>query len=375
MRTSGKSRGNTLTPQIFKPTIMRKIMTEKKMSTKISMTNTKQEMLKAYNALLKEMEEREKAELKPEKRLEEKEANQVVQMADSLSSEGVAREISNLKIEIGKMLARISDGLEQEVNKYRDINKAVEVKEKEFREFYEIEHSASTLAALIEAQSQKRQEFESEMARRKDELDQEIRTVSVRWEKEKKEHDARVREENAEEKKRREREREEFDYGFEREQQLARDAFEDEKADLEKEIQTRKEELTRREETIAEKENELNELRARAAAHPKEMEAAVNKATKEATDRINLGAKTREELMKKDFDGQRNVFLTQIDSFEKTVKEQCNQISKLSQQLEKAYQKVQDIALKAVDVPSNVKSLDSLQQFMTEQTRKQSQER
>lgn len=137
----------------------------------------------------------------------------------------------------------------------------------------------------------------------------------------------------------------------------------------------RKEELTRREETIAEKENELNELRARAAAHPKEMEAAVNKATKEATERINLGAKTREELMKKDFDGQRNVFLTQIDSFEKTVKEQGNQISKLSQQLEKAYQKVQDIALKAVDVPSSVKSLDSLQQFMTEQTRKQSQER
>lgn len=350
-------------------------MTEKTMSTKISMTNTKQEMLKAYNALLKEMEEREKAELKPEKRLEEKEANQVVQMADSLSSEGVAREVSNLKIEIGKMLARISDGLEQEVNKYREINKAIEVKEKEFRELYEIEHSASTLAALIEAQSQKRQEFESEMARRKDELDQEIRTVSVRWEKEKKEYDARVREENAEEKKRREREKEEFDYGFEREQQLARDTFEDEKADLEKEIQTRKEELTRREETIAEKEDELNELRARAAAHPKEMEAAVNKATKEATDRINLGAKTREELMKKDFDGQRNVFLTQIDSFEKTVKEQGNQISKLSQQLEKAYQKVQDIALKAVDVPSSVKSLDSLQQFMTEQTRKQSQER
>lgn len=350
-------------------------MTEKKMSTKISMTNTKQEMLKAYNALLKEMEEREKAELKPEKRLEEKEANQVVQMADSLSSEGVAREISNLKIEIGKMLARISDGLEQEVNKYREINKAIEVKEKEFRELYEIEHSASTLAALIEAQSQKRQEFESEMASRKDELNQEIRTVSVRWEKEKKEHDAHVREENAEEKKRREREREEFDYGFEREQQLARDAFEDEKADLEKEIQTRKEELTRREETIAEKENELNELRARAAAHPKEMEAAVNKATKETTDRINLEAKTREELMKKDCDGQRNVFLTQIDSFEKTVKEQGNQISKLSQQLEKAYQKVQDIALKAVDVPSSVKSLDSLQQFMTEQTRKQSQER
>jgi hypothetical protein len=52
---------------------------------KISMSNTKQEMLKAYNALLQEVAARKEAELKPEKKREEKKAQEVVRVANSLS--------------------------------------------------------------------------------------------------------------------------------------------------------------------------------------------------------------------------------------------------------------------------------------------------
>ena len=62
---------------------------------------------------------------------------------------------------------------------------------------------------------------------------------------------------------------------------------------------------------------------------------------------------------------------TRIESLEKTVKEQNQQIAHLSQQLEKAYQKVQDIAVKAVEGSSNV----NLQQLIREQSKAQSQER
>lgn len=66
---------------------------------------------------------------------------------------------------------------------------------------------------------------------------------------------------------------------------------------------------------------------------------------------------------------------TRIESLERTVKEQSGQIANLSGQLEKAYQKVQDIALKSVEGSSNLKSLTSLQQLLSEQARKQSQEK
>ncbi|MBI4619502.1 MAG: hypothetical protein HY739_04995 [Desulfobacterales bacterium] len=355
-------------------------MVDKKIEPKeISMSNTKQEMLATYNALLKQLQEKEETELKPEKKMEEKKMKEVVDVADSLSSEGVVKGIGSLKLEIGKMLTQISDRLEEEVNKFKGIQKAIEIKEGELKEVYEIERLAATLAALIESQNQKRQEFESEMVGRKEELNREIQTIRSEWGKEKKEQEIATKEREAAEMKRREREKEEYHYTFEREQQLAKDKFEDEKAKLEKETQHKKEQmekdLAEREKAVAGREEELNELQKKVSSFPKEIETSVNKAIKETTERIMLEATNKENLLKKEIDGERNVFTTRIQSLEKTVKEQSEQIAKLSQQLEKSYQKVEDIAVKAVEGSSNLKSLTSLQQLVTEQTRRHPQEK
>src|SRR4030042_2305339 len=207
---------------------------------KLTLSNTKQEMLEAYQAVLKQMEVQREAELKPEKRLEEKKAKEVIQVAESLSSEGVTREISNLKIETSKTLAQISDRLEEEVNKFRAIQSAISLKEKELQELYEIEKSVVTLAALIESQSQKRESFESEMAEKKEALSQELETLHAEREKEKNDYEAETKERDIEEKKRRDREKEEYEYSFKREQKLAKDKSEDEKAKSEKEIQVKR---------------------------------------------------------------------------------------------------------------------------------------
>jgi len=355
-------------------------MEEKKFQPKkLSLSNTKQEMLEAYQTVLKQLETQREAEMKPEKKMEEKKAREVIQIAESLSTEGVAKEISNLKIEASKTLAHISDRLEEEVNKFRAIQNAISLKEKELQELYEIEKSAVTLAALIESQNQKRQEFESEMAEKKEALNQEIEALRTEREKEKKDYEEEKKERDTAEKKRRDREKEEYDYSFKREQKIAKDKFEDEKAKLEKEIQAKREqmesELKEREKVIAEHEEELNELRKKVSAVPKEMEAAVSKAIKETTERLNLEAKNREELMKKEFVGERNVFTSRIESLEKTVKEQSEQISKLTQHLEKAYQQVQDIAIKTIEGSSSIKSFANLQQWISEQTRKAPQEK
>jgi hypothetical protein len=355
-------------------------MEEKKFQPKkLSLSNTKQEMLETYNAVLKQLEAQREAEMKPEKRLEEKKAKEVIQVAESLSTEGVAREISNLKIEASKTLAQISDRLEEEVNKFRAVQNAIALKEKELQELYEIEKSAVTLAALIESQNQKRESFESEMAEKKEALSQEIEALRAEREQEKKEYEEEIKERDMTEKKRREREKDDYEYSFKREQKLTKDKFEDEKSKLEKEIQVKKEqmesEIKEREKAIAGREDELNELRKKVSAFPKEMETAVAKAIKETTDRLNLEAKNREELVKKEFIGERNVLTTRIESLEKSVKEQSEQIAKLSQQLEKAYQQVQEIAVKTIEGSSTIKSFANLQQWISEQTRKAPQEK
>lgn len=346
---------------------------------KLSLANTKQEMLEAYQAVLKQLEAQREAELKPEKRLEEKKAKEVIQVAESLSSEGIAKEISSLKIEAGKMLTQISDRLEEEISKFKAVQSAIAIKEKELQELYEIEKSAMTLAALIESQSQRRQTFELEMAEKKEALSQEIETLRVQRDQEKKEYEEAIKERDTAEKKRRDREKEEYEYGFKREQKLAKDKFEDEKAKLERETQAKKEqmekELQERAKAIVEQENELNELRKKVSVFSKEMETAISKAIKETAEKLSLEAKNREELQRKEFLGEKNVFTTRIESLEKIVKEQSEQITRLTQQLEKAYQQVQDIAVKTIEGSSTTKSFANLQQWLSEQTRKVSQEK
>jgi len=352
---------------------------EKAQSRRRAAKSTKQEMLETYQEAVKRVEEKKEAELSPERRIQERKANEAVQVADAISAEGVVKGISILKLEIGKMLTQISDGLEEEVGKYEKIKRAIEAKEQELRDLYEIERSAASLAALIESQNQKRQEFEAEMALRRQELEREIEETRARWERERKEHETAWKEMLASEQKKRERDREEFGYAFAREQQLARDRFEDEKARLEKDIALKREqlesEMAERERAVGERERELEELRARVVAFPQELESAVSKAVKETTERLRLEARNREELLRKEFEGEKNVLLTRIESLEKTVKDQAERIAKLSQQLELAYQKVQDIAVKAIEGSSESKSFVALQQLLTEQTRKQHQEK
>lgn len=344
----------------------------------ITMKNTKKEMLEAYNEVLQQLREKRAVELKPQKAIEEKKIEEAVEVTDSLSTEGIVQEVSTLKLEIGRLLSQLSDRLEEEVGKYRQVRQAVEAKQKELQEIYEIEREALSLAALIEAQHQKRQQTEAELAARNEELTREIEILRTEWGKEKKVHAAEIKERDGDQQKRREREKEEYLYVFQREQQLAREQFEDEKARLEREIANRREqmekELADREKAIVEKETELNELREQASAFPKELQSAVSKAVKEALQRVELEAKNREELLKREFDGERNVLNTRIEALEKTVTEQNEQIAKLSQQVEKAYSQVQDIAIKAIEGTSRSQPLANLQQLMAEQTRKQSQE-
>jgi uncharacterized coiled-coil protein SlyX len=342
---------------------------------KPTMSNTKKEMLDSYNALLKQFQEQREKELKPEKKIEEKRAREVVAVAESLSSEGVVKGIGTLKLNMSKTLTEISDTLEEEVDKLNGIRKAIDIKEEELKELYEIEKSAATLAALIEAQNRKRQEYESEMAAMKENVTQEIETTRSEWEKEKEQYEMEIKEQHAEEKKKREREKEEFQYAFTREQQLLKDKFEDEKKKLEREIQIKREEmekdLAEREKAISEKEAELSELRKQVSAFPKELEAAVNKAVKETTERITKEAASKEQLFRKEFEGEQRVCAGRIESLEHTVSLQAEQIAKLSDQLEKSYQKVEDIAVKAIEGSSNFKSLSSLRQLIASQEKMQ----
>jgi hypothetical protein len=339
----------------WSPKALEVMMTQKKEELPdISMTNTKKEMLAAFEELKKQLHEKAETELKPEKKKEEMRKAEVIKTADTLTTDGTVAKINALKVEIGKMLSQVSDKLEEEAVNYLKLKESIELKKKELKEIYDIEASAFALAALIEAQKQKKQEFE---------------------EKEKQEHEAAVKEKDAEEKKMRERQKEEFQYNFKREQQLNKNVFYDEKEKMEKELAAAKEafekkaaetekNLNEREEKVIEREKFINDLQKQVDQFPAQLDSAVNKAVKEVTEKLTLEAKKNEELLKKGYEGETNVLKTRIESLEQTAVQQDKQITDLSQRLEKSYGKVQDIAVKAIEGSASAQRLSNLEQHL-----------
>ena len=135
---------------------------------KFSTTNTKQQILDAYNELLEVVEEKKKKELKPEEVIKEKETKLIVQDADKLSNNSINDIISNLKSEFNNTLNKLDEQLENSYKQYETLKKAIEAKQNELKEVYDIEVSASTLAALIETYNLKKSELEDEIEQTQD---------------------------------------------------------------------------------------------------------------------------------------------------------------------------------------------------------------
>lgn len=330
---------------------------------KLTTANTKQEMLEAYTELLSQTEERREATATPEQKVGEKAAKQALAVADALTPDGIIRDISGLKVEVGKVLTSLADKLEQESGRYEAIKRAIAEKELELAEIYEIQKAASSLAALLEAQARKKEEYEAEMALRKESLTQEIEEVRAGWQREKAQKLAEQKELDSLDAKKRARDREEYEYTQKRERQAAADAFQKEKAGLEeeklrleREIALRREQTDRefgeREQALARQEQELADLRGRVAAFPKELEATVTREVKSAVDKVQIEAKFKLELAQKEFEGERNVLTARIGALEAMAKEQSGQISRLMEQVDKSYAQVQAIAVKAVEGPT-----------------------
>ena len=334
----------------------------------------KQEMQATLMDVQKIAEERREAETTPAQRIEQRSALAAVASADALTLENVVKDITQLRSSVGRTLSQIAESLESEVDKYQQVKKAIEIKEKELAEIYDIQRQAVSLTALIEAQQRKREEFDAEMAAEKEELEREIAETRDAWDTERKNREVEAKEQATIDAKARQRERDEYQYKFTREQQQSKDQFADEKARIERELTLRREELERqlndREAAVAVREKQLADLQDRVNRSPAELEAAVARAAKEASARTLADAASREELLKREFTGEKNVLSTRIVSLEQTVKDQAEQIKQLSQKMEKAYGQVQEIAVRAIEGSSNSKTLAGVQQLLSEQSRK-----
>ena len=350
-------------------------MANKTVIDDISLKNTKQEILESYENIKKELEEKEKQSLNADKIIQERQNTETVKKSDKLIEENINEKINLLKADIINSLNELSEKLSQAEIDYKNLKSSIGVKDNYLKEIYGIEHSALSLASLIEANNFKKTQFEKEYLDRKNILESELEELRKKIENEKKSYEILTKEKENEFKIYWDRKKEEFEYNFKRESEqklnsLGDDlknlkrSIEEEKEKFQKEIFEKNKALEERDRKITEKEQTYAELAEKTAAFPTKLESEVSGAVKSTTEKLKSEFALGKELILKEYEGKLNVLNTKIESLEKIIEEQNKYISVLTAQHEKAYMQVQQIATSAIQGNVDKNSQNKFEQIL-----------
>jgi chromosome segregation ATPase len=326
----------------------------------VTMANTKKELLEAYEAAKQILKAKEKDLLNADKARKALEKKAALATAEAQAAQDPVRRIHELRSALSRELTDLAERLEDEIGTYRKIQTAVTEKNDEIKTLYGVETAASDLAALLEAQQSRKDDFEVEMERRQNAFDEELQVQREQWKKEQAQQKQANQEQDQQLKKQRQREKEEFEYTFAREKEQQKNALDDELGAIEKEIaqkqDTFEKEIAQRRAALEEgeaalnrRQAELDRLEKEVESFPTRLESNVQAAIDDTTKRLTADFEKAEALLKATNEGEKNVLSSKIEALEKMVAQQNAQIEQLSQKQELAYQKVQDIANRAVD--------------------------
>ncbi|MEA3231892.1 MAG: hypothetical protein U9Q05_09085 [Thermodesulfobacteriota bacterium] len=329
----------------------------------VSMTNTKKELLETYEAAKKRFKNLNKDLLDAEKARKRMEKQVAAATADAQTAQDPVKRLHNLRGAISRELNDLAERFETEIETYRKIQSAIETKQEELDTLYGVETAASDLAALIDAQRAKKAQFDGEMAAQTATFEAEMKEIRARWQQEREDQNRQVKEHAEALDTQRQREKEAYEYAYSRKKEQQKNALEDElqalekeitvkRADFESEIQQRTAGIDVREEEITGHEKEMTILQKEVESFPKRNESAVQTAMTEITERLTRDFERDKTLMEARFEGEKNVLLGKIEALEKAVASQAAQISDLAKKSELAYEKVQDIANRAVTAAS-----------------------
>jgi len=324
------------------------------MNAKPSTSNTKAQILEAYDELLKKLQE--KSEDKPKEIQQRKDAVKTVESAQKNTEEKIINGISTLKASFNESLEKIQESLTAEYKKLADIQAAIKIERQNLEDLYGLSTNADSFAALLIAQKESREKFEDEMKAAKVVFETKMAEVKAQWEKEKADREEQIKEEKALAQKIRKREEEEYLYNLQQKRKKESDDYELKKTQLETGLRDKKlafeKEYAEREKSIAEKEQEYAVLKNAADNFPKELEKAVQQAKADLEARLTTEFKHQTELKSRETDGIVQLKNLQITTLENKIKEMESQGKVLSQKAETAEKSVKDIAIKAIESTS-----------------------
>ncbi len=326
------------------------------MNTKVSTSNTKAQILKAYDDVLKKLEE--KSEAKPKEVQQRKDEVKTVESAQKNNESHIITGIDELKNNFIESLNKVQSDLTEEYTKLAEIQAAIKIEKNNLENLYGLSTNADSFAALLIAQRESKEEFDKELRDTKEILNIEIEEKKASWQKEKLLHDSSEKEEKNLLQKTRKREEEEYNYNLQQKRKKETDTYQLTKYQQEVELKDKKlifeKDFAEREKSIVDTEKEFASLKKATEQFPEELEKTVQLATKKLEEQLKLEFKFEKELVAKETVGIISLKELQVQTLENKIIEMEALIKQLGQKADTSEKSVKDIALKAIESSNKI---------------------
>ena len=323
----------------------------------VSEKNTKSEILKAYETLLKDVQSV-KSDI-PKQAQEDKLKKDSLEKVAKISDEGIIKSITSLKADLNSSLDTIQKNLSDEFKKLEEIRAAITIENKTLEDLYSLSANTDSLAAMLLVQKDKKESFEKEMKEKEDSFNSEMTAQKSQWEIEKDKQKTSEKEYSDDLTKRRKREEEEYSYNLKIKRQKEQDDYDSKKSQLDKELIDKKlhfeNEVSSREMNLKNAEAELAELRKNNSEFPVKLDKALKDKETEVTKQLQTKYGFDIQIKEKQYEADIRLKDQIISSLQEKIKEQQEQLKEYSDKATRAEAGVKDIAVKAIENASKIR--------------------
>jgi|AntAceMinimDraft_17_1070374.scaffolds.fasta_scaffold52234_1 hypothetical protein len=309
------------------------------MEKKITISQTKKEIMDAYNELLQKM----KSKTEEPKEIQKREiAEKIVKEVSGLSVNSINKNIVGLKINTSGTLDKLEEQMENVFKEFEKLHESVKIEKENLEELYQISANAHSLSALIAAQKEKQEAFEKETEEKK-----------LQWKTEEEKRQSEITEAKVTLDKLRKRDEEEYQYNLKIKRKKEQDEYEEKKNKLEKELLEKKtrfeKEMIEREVKIKEAETELLELRKKNEGFPDILEKEVKKAQQETEKTLKQQYNFEKQLSDNKIIGEQKLKDQTIKTLEAKIKDMEALLHQLTIKTDASEENVKQMALKALE--------------------------
>lgn len=283
---------------------------------------------------------------------------EIVTQAATYTVDTIVKGMADLQLEFGSIITGLSDRLTVEVEKLTQVKQSIEIETQHRSELQQVRVVADALHIITQEHQQSLKAIEQQLTIDRENLEKEQINLRKQWERNDREYTEQQTELATIVTKERQKEQDEVQYKVTRDRQLQTDVYTETKRNQELGIQSldreKQKQWKEREKFLKDNQKLADENLAKVTAFPTELEEAVKKAREEAIKETSSNEKVKADLAEKEWDGNKQGYEMKVQSLERVIERQNEQIIAINEQLQTVMNQAQSLAMKAFETSAKI---------------------